>query len=155
MVVQNPPGMNQQILFQEQIMNLLILLGAFLPSNETVIKGEDFKLKNGEIKLEILQAQDVKIKSGDCLKIQLPANSGTGYTWQLMGQEFGPLTLKQAGTLPNKKSLPGAREVHEFEFTTNQIGKGITSQVVLIFNLRRSFEGVGEKFHQVRVLVGE
>ena len=52
MVVQNPPGMNQQILFQEQIMNLLILLGAFLPSNETVIKGEDFKLKNVEIKLD-------------------------------------------------------------------------------------------------------
>ena len=155
MVVQNLPGMNQQILFQEQIMNLLILLVAFLPNNETVIKGDDFKLKNVEIKLEILQAQDVKIKSGDRLKILLPASSGTGYTWQLVGQEFGPLTLKQARTLPNKKPLPGAREVHEFEFTTNKIEKGMTSQVVLVFNLRRSFEGVGEKFHQVRVLVGE
>jgi hypothetical protein len=80
---------------------------------------------------------------------------GTGFQWELLGPNHGPLSFQQTKTLPPDQPRPGAGTVQQFEFKAKAQPSGSSSQVVLVFNLRRSFEGVGNKFYQVRVVVGE
>jgi len=138
-------------------MNVLLILmaGIMLARAEVTLKDTDFKpAKNNEM-VEVFEAAKVELKSGSSLKIELPLNSGTGYQWELLGPNHGPLSFKQAKTLPSAQSRPGAGIVQQFEFKATPIVKGSSSQVVLVFNLRRPFEGVGNKFYQVRIIVGE
>lgn len=135
---------------------LLILMGTMMfLGAEITLKGDDFKpAKNAEM-VEVFEATKLELKSGSSLKIELPMNSGTGYQWELLGPDHGPLKFQQVKTLSPGQPRPGASAVQQFQFKALPISKGSFSQVVLVFNLRRSFEGVGNKFYQVRVIVGE
>ena len=137
-------------------MNVLLILmaGLMLARAEVTLNDADFKpVKNNEM-LQVFEAAKLELKSGSSLKIDLPLNSGTGYQWELLGPNHGPLKFQQTKTLASGQSRPGASTIQQFEFKATSSLKGSTSQVVLVFNLRRSFEGVGGKFYQVRVIVG-
>lgn len=138
-------------------MNVLLILmaGSMLAGAEIKLKSNDFKpAKNAEM-VEVFEATKVELKSGSILKIELPLSLGTGYQWELLGPDHGPLTFQQVKTLPPAQPRPGAGTVQQFEFKAKAQPSGSSSQVMLVFNLRRSFEGVGNKFYQVRVVVGE
>lgn len=140
-----------------QKMNVLLILmaGSMLAGAEIKLKSNDFKpAKNAEM-VEVFEATKVELKSGSILKIELPLSLGTGYQWELLGPDHGPLTFQQVKTLPPAQPRPGAGTVQQFEFKAKAQPSGSSSQVMLVFNLRRSFEGVGNKFYQVRVVVGE
>ena len=138
-------------------MNVLLILmaGSTLAGAEIKLKSNDFKpAKNAEM-VEVFEATKVELKSGSILKIELPLSLGTGYQWELLGPDHGPLTFQQVKTLPPAQPRPGAGTVQQFEFKAKAQPSGSSSQIMLVFNLRRSFEGVGNKFYQVRVVVGE
>jgi predicted secreted protein len=140
-----------------QKMNVLLILmaGSMLAGAEIKLKSNDFKpAKNAEM-VEVFEATKVELKSGSILKIELPLSLGTGYQWELLGPDHGPLTFQQVKTLPPAQPRPGAGTVQQFEFKAKAQPSGSSSQVMLVFNLRRSFEGVGNKFYQVRIVVGE
>ena len=140
-----------------QKMNVLLILmaGSTLAGAEIKLKSNDFKpAKNAEM-VEVFEATKVELKSGSILKIELPLSLGTGYQWELLGPDHGPLTFQQVKTLPPAQPRPGAGTVQQFEFKAKAQPSGSSSQIMLVFNLRRSFEGVGNKFYQVRVVVGE
>lgn len=138
-------------------MNVLLILitGLMLTGAETTLKSVDFKPVKNDQMIEVFEAAKVELKSGSSLKIELPLNSGTGYQWELLGPNHGPLSFQQTKTLPPAQPRPGTGTVQQFEFKAKAQPSGSSSQVVLVFNLRRSFEGVGNKFYQVRVVVGE
>ncbi len=135
---------------------LLILMAAMMfPGAEITLKGADFKSVKNDQMIEVFEATKVELKSGSSLKLEMPLNSGTGYQWELLGPDHGPLKFHQVKTLAPAQPRPGASTVQQFEFKALPTAKGSSSQVVLVFNLRKSFEGVGNKFYQVRVIVGE
>ncbi|NBR04945.1 MAG: hypothetical protein EBT92_04155 [Planctomycetes bacterium] len=137
-------------------MNVLLILmaGSVLSGAEITLKSADFKpAKNNEM-IEVFEAAKVELKSGSNLKIELPLSLGTGYQWELLGPNHGPLNFQQVKTLPPAQPMPGAGTVQQFEFKSKSQPAGASAQVVLVFNLRRSFEGVGNRFYQVRVVVG-
>lgn len=138
-------------------MNVLLILiaGLMLAGAETTLKSADFKPAKNDQMIEVFEAAKVELKSGSILKIELPLSLGTGYQWELLGPNHGPLSFQQTKTLPPAQPRPGAGTVQQFEFKAKAQPSGSSSQVVLVFNLRRSFEGVGNKFYQVRVVVGE
>ena len=134
---------------------LILMVGMQIAGAETTLKAADFKpAKNKEI-IEVFEATKVELKSGSILKIELPLSLGTGYQWELLGPNHGPLSFQQSKTLPPAQPRLGVGTVQQFEFKAKAQPSGSSSQVVLVFNLRRSFEGVGNKFYQVRVVVGE
>ena len=137
-------------------MNVLLILiaGLMLTGAETTLKPTDFKPAKSDQMIEVFEAAKVELKSR-ILKIELPLSLGTGYQWELLGPNHGPLSFQQTKTLPPAQPRPGAGTVQQFEFEAKAQPSGSSSQVVLVFNLRRSFEGVGNKFYQVRVVVGE
>ena len=137
-------------------MNVLLILiaGLMLAGAETTLKPTDFKPAKSDQMIEVFEAAKVELKSR-ILKIELPLSLGTGYQWELLGPNHGPLSFQQTKTLPPAQPRPGAGTVQQFEFEAKAQPSGSSSQVVLVFNLRRSFEGVGNKFYQVRVVVGE
>lgn len=138
-------------------MDVLILLmaGMMVHGAETKLTAVDFKpLKNKE-SIEVFEAAKIELKPGNILKIELPLNSGTGYQWELLGPDHGPLGFIHVKTLPPASPRPGALTFQEFEFKAKPHPAGSSSQVVLVFNSRRSFEGVGNRFYQVRVIVGQ
>lgn len=126
-----------------------------LAGAETTLKSADFKPVKNDQMIEVFEAAKVELKSGSILKIEMPLSLGTGYQWELLGPNHGPLSFQQSKTLPPAQPRPGAGTVQQFEFKAKAQPSGSASQVVLVFNLRRSFEGVGNKFYQVRVVVGE
>lgn len=126
-----------------------------LAGAETTLKPADFKPAKNDQMIEVFEAAKVELKSGSILKIELPLNSGTGYQWELLGPNHGPLKFQQTKIAAPVQPRPGASTVQQFEFKAAPVAKESSSQVVLVFNLRRSFEGVGNKFYQVRVVVGE
>lgn len=134
---------------------LILIAGMMLAGAEVTLKSVDFKPAKNEQMIEIFEATKVELKSGSSLKIDLPLSLGTGYQWELLGPNHGPLSFHQTKTLPPAQPRPGAGTVQQFEFKAKAQPSGSSSQVVLVFNLRRSFEGVGNKFYQVRVVVGE
>lgn len=134
---------------------LILIAGMMLAGAEVTLKSADFKPAKNEQMIEIFEATKVELKSGSSLKIDLPLSLGTGYQWELLGPNHGPLSFHQTKTLPPAQPRPGAGTVQQFEFKAKAQPSGSSSQVVLVFNLRRSFEGVGNKFYQVRVVVGE
>lgn len=134
---------------------LILIAGMMLAGAEVTLKSADFKPAKNEQMIEIFEATKVELKSGSSLKIDLPLSLGTGYQWELLGPNHGPLSFHQTKTLPPAQPRPGAGTVQQFEFKAKAQPSGSASQVVLVFNLRRSFEGVGNKFYQVRVVVGE
>ena len=138
-------------------MNVLLILiaGLMLAGAETTLKSADFKPSKNDQMIEVFEAAKVELKSGSILKIELPLSLGTGYQVELLGPDHGPLSFQQTKTLPPAQPRPGAGTVQQFEFKAKAQPSGSSSQVVLVFNLRRSFEGVGNKFYQVRVVVGE
>ena len=137
-------------------MNVLLILiaGLMLAGAETTLKPTDFKPAKSDQMIEVFEAAKVELKSR-ILKIELPLSLGTGYQWELLGPNHGPLSFQQTKTLPPAQPRLGAGTVQQFEFEAKAQPSGSSSQVVLVFNLRRSFEGVGNKFYQVRVVVGE
>ena len=137
-------------------MNVLLILiaGLMLTGAETTLKPPDFKPAKSDQMIEVFEAAKVELKSR-ILKIELPLSLGTGYQWELLGPNHGPLSFQQTKTLPPAQPRPGTGTVQQFEFKAKAQPSGSSSQVVLVFNLRRSFEGVGNKFYQVRVVVGE
>lgn len=134
---------------------LIFSAGIMLAGAEVTLKSTDFKSANNNQMIEVFEATKVQLKSGSSLKIELPLNSGTGYQWELLGPNHGPLSFHQTQTLAPAQPKPGATTVQQFEFKAGPIAKGSSSQVVLVFHLRRSFEGVGKQFYQVRIIVGE
>lgn len=122
---------------------------------EITLQGKDFLPAKAHEKVEVHQSKDLALKPGSVIRIQLPIQAGTGYQWQLLGPEFGPLELKGTRVIPSMRMVPGASALQEFEFTTRLSMKGGAQQTVLVFNLRRSFEGLGPRVYQVRVQVGE
>lgn len=138
-------------------MNLCVVLGLALtiPNAEITIKAADFKPSKEIEKVEVFEAALVKIKGSTTLKIQLPVISGTGYRWELLGPDHGPIVFKKMSFVKPERPIPGAPTLQEFEFKANPTSEGVSLQVVLIFNLRRPFEGLGTKVYQVRIIVGD
>ena len=138
-------------------MNLLLITiaGFMLAGAEVTLKGADFKPAKSDQTIQVFEATKVELKSGSILKIELPLSLGTGYQWELLGPNHGPLSFQQTKTLAPTQPRPGTGTVQQFEFKAKDQPSASSSQVVLVFNLRRSFEGVGNKFYQVCVVVGE
>ncbi len=138
-------------------MNLGVMLGLVLTiaNGEITIKAADFKPAKEIEKVEVFEAEAVKIKGLATLKIQLPASSGTGYRWELLGPDNGPIVFKKMSFVKPERPVFGAPALQEFEFKANPTSEGVSLQVVLVFNLRRPFEGLGTKVYQVRIIVGD
>lgn len=122
---------------------------------DVLLKAGDFTHQVNTDKMELVEAKEVRIKGGDTLRIQLPLAGGTGYQWQALGPDYGPLVLKQTLIGRPMRPMPGAPVEQLFVFQSKAIAPGSSQQVTLVFNLRRPFEGVGTKFVQVRVVAGD
>ena len=81
-------------------MNVLLILiaGLMLAGAETTLKSADFKPTNNNPMIEVFEAAKVELKSGSLLKIELPLSLGTGYQWELLGPNHGPLSFQQTKT---------------------------------------------------------
>lgn len=79
---------------------LILIAGMMLAGAEVTLKSADFKPAKNEQMIEIFEATKVELKSGSSLKIDLPLSLGTGYQWELLGPNHGPLSFHQTKTLP-------------------------------------------------------
>ena len=95
---------------------------------------------------------DIAVKEGSTLTVNLESNPSTGYGWKVLGPDYGPLQLKKASYVrPMAAGRVGAAGTQVFEFTARTKNQ----QVVLVFVYGRPFEGLGEQCYQLRVKVEE
>ena len=102
-----------------------------------------------DAKVKVLK-EERAAKKGESFSVRLESTPGTGYSWRVLGPEYGPLELKKA-SFEKGGDKPGAPGVQVFEFTA----KTGNQQVVLVFNYGRPFEGIGTSTYELRVKVAE
>lgn len=127
------------------------LLAVVLAGNpEKTITESDFKAD----KDQILKGE-VTVKVGETIKVNLGSNPSTGFRWQILGPDYGPLALKKTGYIQRTDNgnppPPGSGGTQSFEFEAKMAGQ----QVVLVFNYRRPFEGLSNRTVELRVRVEE
>jgi predicted secreted protein len=116
---------------------------------DKTIKLTDFEGKKvQEVKVKVIK-EEMTVKKGESFSVKLESNPSTGYSWRVLGPEYGPLELKKATF--EKGDKPGAPGVQIFEFTA----KKENQQVVLVFNYGRPFEGLGPQCYELKVKVSE
>ena len=117
------------------------------------VTDRDFAIKkDGETTVSTKTAQ-VTLKGGETLTVKLESNPTTGYSWQVLGPKYSPLELKKESFESGKSDAPGAAGTQVFEFVAPKTGKN--EGVVLVFNYRRPFEGLGSRGYELRVKVSE
>lgn len=128
---------------------LLSTLGCLLAADgDKTIKMAHFE-KAHEVKIKVFK-EERAVKKGESFTVRLESNPTTGYSWGVVGPDYGPLELKKA-SFEKGGDKPGAPGVQVFEFTA----KTANQQVVLVFNYGRPFEGIGTSTYELRVKVAE
>jgi predicted secreted protein len=118
---------------------------------DKTVKQSQFTGKNvKEEKVKVLKEQ-LTVKKGDAFSIKLESNRSTGYSWQLLGPNYGPVELKKSHYQEPDAKLRGAPGTDIFEFKATKPNE----QVVLIFNYYRPFEGLGKECYELKVKVEE
>ena len=92
------------------------------------------------------EGREIALKVGNILQIELPGNSGTGYSW-VAEETFAPyLKLMDQATRQLKAGLPGGPVMHIWRFRAEK--PGATGISVDYF---RPWEGVGTATDHFRV----
>lgn len=125
----------------------LCLFGSLLAADpEKTVKLGDFQDKKAS-EVKIIK-EERTVKKGESFTVRLESNPGTGYSWRVLGPEYGPLELKKA-SFEKGGDKPGAPGVQLFQFTAAKENQ----QIVLVFNYGRPFEGLGPNCYELRVKV--
>jgi inhibitor of cysteine peptidase len=128
-----------------------VLTCVFAADADKTVKLTDFRGDTAKEKTVKVIKEEVTVKSGDTFKVRLESNPSTGYSWRVMGPEYGPLKLTSSSYKKPGAGAVGAPGTQVFEFTAEKAGQ----QIVLIFNYGRPFEGLGDSTYELKVKVGE
>ena len=109
-----------------------------LGSEMTVVASEDW---NGQV---------VKLRLGDRLEVRLPAQLGTGYSWNLHTPAHTSLVLEKTEIAHAGQAKPGATDVQVFRFTAQSAGS-----TTLALGYRRPWERKREpeRLFQLEIVV--
>ena len=117
------------------------------------VTDRDFATKKDPEAAVSTKTGEVTLKGGETLTVKLESNPTTGYSWQVLGPKYGPLKLEKESFEPGRSNTPGSPGTQVFEFVAPKTGKN--EGVVLVFNYRRPFEGLGARCYELRVKVTE
>ena len=91
----------------------------------------------------------VKLVSGSTLAIELPAQPGTGYTWQ---SDPSPLLSVEKKPTQSSDSLAGGWETQRFEVTAREVG---STDLTLRYRQPWTAQSSSEKTFHIRVEVSD
>jgi inhibitor of cysteine peptidase len=130
---------------------LCILAGLVSADTDKLVKMRDFSGEAAKDQAVRVIKDEVTVKKGDAITVRLESNPTTGFSWRVLGPEYGPLKLKSSTFAKPRAGAVGAAGTQVFEFTADKGGQ----QIVLVFNYGRPFEGLGTSTYELKVKVEE